>query len=294
MQNSYTYHLILSVKHIQIYDLLSKIQLFPYELFSWYPQVKVANIIKNRGSSIVNIMFLGTRGGIKARSQRHHRHTSTLILYRGKNVMIDCGLDWLGQIFRLNPEAIIITHAHPDHVNGLKNGTPCPVYATQESWDIMRNFDIHESQKNIITIGKPILINKILFEAFELEHSLIAPAVGYKITAGKSTIFYASDLVAIQHKAQALEDCKLYIGDGAIIARSLLVRTRDHTHIGHTSIKEQLAWCKQAEVPRAIFTHCGTEIVTESHDVIEKKITHLGHENGVQARIAFDGYILQV
>jgi len=37
----------------------------------------------------------------------------------------------------------------------------------------------------------------IEFEAFPVEHSLRAPAVGYRVTAGRRAIFYGPDLVSI-------------------------------------------------------------------------------------------------
>src|SRR5882724_7632161 len=98
----------------------------------------------------MKITFLGTRGYIDARTRRHYRHTSTMIAYKGKRVMIDCGLDWAKKVFMVKPDAIVITHAHPDHAWGLKNGSPCPVYATQESWDVMRNFAIEKTQKHLM------------------------------------------------------------------------------------------------------------------------------------------------
>src|SRR5437762_4539334 len=75
----------------------------------------------------MKLTFLGTRGEIEARTRRHRMHSSLFVSYRGGNVMIDCGLDWLGKFERLRPSAIILTHAHPDHAWGLKNGAPCPV-----------------------------------------------------------------------------------------------------------------------------------------------------------------------
>ena len=63
--------------------------------------------------------FLGTRGEIEARMRRHHMHTSLLVSHRGRDVMIDCGLDWLGKFERLHPDAIVLTHAHPDRAWGL-------------------------------------------------------------------------------------------------------------------------------------------------------------------------------
>jgi ribonuclease BN (tRNA processing enzyme) len=43
----------------------------------------------------MTLTFLGTRGNIDVRTRRHRRHTSTLVSYQGKRVMIDCGTDWL-------------------------------------------------------------------------------------------------------------------------------------------------------------------------------------------------------
>jgi glyoxylase-like metal-dependent hydrolase (beta-lactamase superfamily II) len=80
----------------------------------------------------VKLTFLGTRDEIDARTRRHRMHTSLLVSYRGANVMIDCGLDWLGKLKRVGPCAIVLTHAHPDHAWGLKQGAPCPVYATEK------------------------------------------------------------------------------------------------------------------------------------------------------------------
>jgi glyoxylase-like metal-dependent hydrolase (beta-lactamase superfamily II) len=81
----------------------------------------------------MTLTFLGTRGEIDARTWRHRMHTSLLVSYRRANVMIDCGLDWLGKLKRVSPRAIVLTHAHPDHALGLKQGAPCPVYAPEKN-----------------------------------------------------------------------------------------------------------------------------------------------------------------
>ena len=85
-------------------------------------------------------MFLGTRGEIDARTRRHRMHTSLLVSYRGANVMIDAGLDWLGKLKRVAPHAIVLTHAHSDLAWGLKQGVPCPVYAPQKTWSELSRY----------------------------------------------------------------------------------------------------------------------------------------------------------
>ena len=79
-------------------------------------------------------MFLGTRGEIDARTRRHRMNTSLLVSYRNANVMIDAGLDWLGKLKRVDANAIVLTHAHPDHAWGLQDGAPCPVFAPERTW----------------------------------------------------------------------------------------------------------------------------------------------------------------
>lgn len=236
----------------------------------------------------MKIIFLGTRGYIDVRTKKHYRHTSTLICYKGKRVMIDCGLDWLGKLEQIKPDAIILTHAHPDHAWGLQNGAPCPVYATRASWRTkeLKKFSI--SQKKTISDRQKIVISGITFEAFNEIHSLLCPGVGYRITAGKVSIYYAGDLISIDQRHAALKDTQLYIGDGATIVRPM-VRRKGEKIFGHTTIRAQLGWCKKEGIPRAIITHCGTQIVADRSGKAEAKIKQLAKEKNVNVAIAFDG-----
>lgn len=234
----------------------------------------------------MKITFLGTRGYIDIRTKKHYRHTSTLISYKGTRVMIDCGLDWLGKVDRINPDAIVITHAHPDHAWGLQDGSPCPVYATRASWNALKKFPI--KKKVLVKNRQKFSIGSIHFEVFAEVHSIRAPAVGYRITAGRNSIYYCGDLISINQRHAALHGVKLLIGDGATIVRPM-VRRKGNKIFGHTTIRAQLGWCKKEKVPRAIITHCGTQIVGAKPGVAEKKVAQLGKERGVDAAIAYDG-----
>lgn len=130
-------------------------------------------------------------------------------------------------------------------------------------------------------------IEGIRFEAFDVEHSLRAPAVGYRIGVGRSRVFYAPDLVSILERRDALHGVRLYVGDGATLVRPL-VRKRGARLIGHASIVTQLDWCAAAGVPRAMITHCGTPIVSAPHQAMAGRIATLGAERGVEARLACD------
>ena len=241
----------------------------------------------------MKITFLGTRGNITARTKKHFRHTITLFSKGKKKILIDCGKDWSTyQLKKIKPDAIFITHAHPDHVGGLKKGAPCPVYATLESWEVMKRYPI--KQRRIIMPDIPIEIMGFLIETFDVEHALNAPSVGYRISDKKKSVFYVPDLVKIKKQAEALNDIVLYVGDGAIITRKILVKKRGKTHIGHAPISEQVKWCKKEKVPRAIFTHCGTEIVTGEPEKITKKIELLEKRYEVEIEIAYDGMVVRI
>lgn len=234
----------------------------------------------------MKLIFLGTRGNTEARTEQHHRHSSLMISQNGHQAMIDCGDDWSGEVSRLGPEAIVLTHAHADHAGGLKDGAPAAVYATEESWGIMESFHIED--REVIAPRRLIEICGVCFEAFPLDHSTRAPAVGYRITAGGVTAFYAPDVVWIHDRKEALRGAKLYVGDGATVARSM-VRRSGEALIGHTPIRTQLTWCQKEGVPQAIFTHCGTEIVEGDERALAAKVQEMARERGVEAEIAHDG-----
>lgn len=234
----------------------------------------------------MKLKFLGTRGEIELRTRLHRRHSSIEISYLGHRVIIDRGADWLRGSSQTDAEAILLTHAHPDHAWGLKNGVPCPVYATDETWRSIDRFPLPD--RAIVVPRVPFRIRGIALEAFQVEHSLRAPAVGYRITAGASAVFYVPDLVSIHEPREALRGIRLYIGDGASLLRPILRRS-DHSLVGHSPIRTQLEWCDRERVPQAIFTHCGSQIVGGDRRAIDLAVRDLGLDRNVQARIAVDG-----
>ena len=237
----------------------------------------------------IELTFLGTRGEIKVRSRRHRRHSALLVRRGRAHIMIDCGADWLKALPAVAPTAIILTHAHPDHAYGLAAGAPCPVYATEETWSLIASYPLRD--RRVVEARVPFLIGGVRFEAFPVDHSIRAPAVGYRVSGDGASFFYVPDLVAICERHEALRGVALYIGDGATVTRSM-VRRRDHVLIGHAPIAAQLGWCEEERVGRAIFTHCGSGIVRSEAKRIDARIKEFGAEHGVEASVAYDGLTL--
>jgi phosphoribosyl 1,2-cyclic phosphodiesterase len=235
----------------------------------------------------MKLVFLGTRGEIERRTPRHGLHSSLLLEHgRAARVMIDCGLDWLGRLEDVAPFVVVLTHAHVDHAGGLRAGAPCPVYATEATLHAIRRYGVDELR--LVEPRCPFNVEGIIFEAFPVAHSLLAPAVGYRVTAGGVSFFYVPDVVSIHHRRAALSGIALYVGDGASLTRPI-VRRRDGVPIGHAPIRTQLDWCAKDGVARAIFTHCGSEIVRADPAMVAARVGELGRELGVDASIARDG-----
>ena len=238
----------------------------------------------------MKLEFLGTRGYIKRKTKEQAMHTSTMIVYRGCRVMVDCGENWLSKFAKLKPAAIVITHPHPDHAFGLSKGSSCPVYATSETWSAIKSFPIGEKYRRVLQLRRVEKIAGIAFEPFSVVHSTRAPAVGYRVQAGRVAIFYVPDVVWIHDRANAFRGIKVYVGDGAAITRSM-VRKEKRTKrlIGHTPIETQLKWCQEEKVPRMIVTHCGSDIVAGRKRDVAMKLRHLARQRDVELEVATDG-----
>lgn len=234
----------------------------------------------------MKLVFLGTRGNIEHRSRRHRRHTSLLVVYRGRRVMIDCGSDWRDRLFDIRPDAVFVTHAHPDHAFGLDHGAPCPVFATRESWDAMANYPVEA--RRIVEPRRTHAVGGLRFQAFPVVHSPRAPAVGYRVSAGRVSIFYVPDVVDVHDRLEALSGVDLFIGDGATMTRPL-VRRREGKVFGHTTVRAQLGWCREASVRKAIFTHCGSQVVTGDERRLRARLNEMAEDRGVAAYFAHDG-----
>jgi len=234
----------------------------------------------------MRLTFLGTRGQIEPRTRRHRRHTVLLIEHRWRRILIDAGEDWLGRLQRIAPHAIVITHAHWDHMEALGDGVDCPVYATAVTWKHIAGFPIKE--RHTVRPGRRFTLWGVGFTAVAVEHSVRCPAVGFRIDAGGKPFFYVPDIALLPNPRRVLAGVELYIGDGARMKRPL-VREQRGERTGHASIYEQVRWCGEAGVQQMLITHCGSEIVAGDERKLGPQLQRWADEYGMQARFAYDG-----
>lgn len=236
----------------------------------------------------MQLTFLGTRSSSNISNAHHRRHSALLFQGPQGRVMVDCGSGWLEELPQLAPDALLITHAHPDHSAGLAQGAPCPVYATTDTWQRLPNYPL--TDRRDLTAGRKLSMNGLLVQAVPLHHSLRAPAIGLRIQAGNACLFYAPDVAALAEPS-ALQGVDLYIGDGSALDAALL-RSEQGLPCGHAPVSDQLQWCHAAGITSMIITHCGEAIIadeTAAYSQLEATAAALGLEiliaqDGLQRR----------
>ncbi len=222
--------------------------------------------------------FLGTKGEIEEYTERHKFNSSLLVRAENSTILIDYGKLRQHTLEELAPDAILITHAHPDHYAWLYEDlkTEIPVYLTRETLEYGK-FRPGNSRVIEPSAGFEICVFHCL--AYIVLHSIRCPAVGYKVTAPDCTFIYNSDLVDIVEKESVLTGVDYYIGDGSGI-KANLVRRRDDVLFGHTRTTTQINWCQKYGISNIIFTHLGKETIVKED---EFRIEH------PEALLAYDG-----
>ena len=120
--------------------------------------------------------------------------------------------------------AILITHAHSDHVSGLRvmaSKAGAPIYATGAAfgeWYKRNRCDEVKSLFHPLEVGSGVQIGPVWVEPFPTSHDT-AGSVGYSITADGKRMVMCTDLGYVSAEVrQAVEGCDLRAGAAMVIA----------------------------------------------------------------------------
>jgi ribonuclease BN (tRNA processing enzyme) len=207
----------------------------------------------------MKLIFLGTKGEIEEQNRRHRYNSSFLLESREFRLLFEHGYLHKKTISQIKPNAVLITHAHPDHyIWTVKDEkTKVPIYVTKETIDYGK---FKPQNYKIIKPEKRFNLGPFTILPFKVSHSIKCPAICFRISENKKTIFYSGDLIDIIHKNKALKNVDYYIGDGSSINANL-VRKKGKDFFGHARITTEINWCNKFGIKNIIFTHLGKETI---------------------------------
>lgn len=225
---------------------------------------------------------------------RDKRLRSVLLIKEDNlNLLIDCGPDIVKEIRREKIEsinAIIITHAHSDHISGLKRinfkalhqNETIPIYASFNAHRIIKkNFGQKINyQKKIIFPYRAFKINRVKFRPLLVNHYQGVVTFAFKINFKDKNknlkLIYMPDYKEISLKtANYIKGCDLLILGGSILSKKIP---------WHKSIIEGIELAKLLKAKKVYFTHIGHD--TLPHKELEKFVREKGGEN---FHIGYDG-----
>lgn len=212
-------------------------------------------------------------------------HSAAMLSCAGKRLLLDAGSTWTGHLRELRPDWIAITHAHPDHAFALEEGTDVPVYVSAESYELLEHYPVKRFR--VFTPGRELRLGPFRVRPYEVVHSIRAPAVGFRVRGGGTTLVYNPDIISIVHERSVLSGVDVFIGDGASLTRPL-VRRHGGALFGHTTVRAQLGWCNRYGIRRAYIVHCGKQLVQMQPAALQARVDELAGPQ-LRATVAHDG-----
>jgi len=240
------------------------------------------------------LRFYGTKGYVEESSKSHSGHSAFVIEEDGFRLLCDFGQNRKGMLRRIRPDAVFVSHAHPDHGWGLEEGTSVPVYGSAVTHELLARQPV--SERVVVDPAAPVDIGPFRVTVFPVVHSVRCPCVAARIERNGFTIVYSGDIVSFEDPETALKGADLYVGDGSTLTGSLVRRHQSGALIGHTTVRAQLGWLARHGVPRAVFSHFGKEPIEMGDEALRDELEVLAakHPVGCSVTAAYDGLELEV
>jgi ribonuclease BN (tRNA processing enzyme) len=241
----------------------------------------------------VRLHFHGTKGYVEESSPSHSGHSAFTIEADGFRLLCDFGENRKGLLGGIRPDAIFVSHAHPDHAWGLREGTDAPVFASAITHELLAEMPLAE--RIVLDPAQRVRVGPFRLTSFPVVHSIRCPGIGARIEVSGRVVVYSGDIVAFHAQAEALADAWLYVGDGSSLTASLVRRHPSGALLGHTTVRAQLGWLAKAGVPRAVFSHFGSGPIGMGDEDLSEALSALAADRapGCEVFAAKDGLELE-
>ena len=239
------------------------------------------------------LRFFGTKGYVEEESPAHRGHAAWTLEVGGFRLLCDFGENRRGLLKEIAADAVFVSHAHPDHAWGLREGTDLPVYASAQTHAITA--DLPLARRVTLVPGEAAAIGPLRLTAFPVVHSIRCPCVAARIETPEGIVVYSGDVVSFDDAAGALSGARLYVGDGSTLTASLVRRQPSGVLVGHTTVRAQLGWLAKHRVDRAVFSHLGKGPIEMGDEDLARELERLAREKAPDCAVsaARDGLELE-
>ena len=231
----------------------------------------------------MRLHFYGTKGYVEERSRAHSGHSAFTVEADGFRLLCDFGQNRKGLLRTIRPDAIFVSHAHPDHARGLEEGTDIPVHASAITHEITTDLPI--GKRVPLAPEAAVVIGPFRLTAFPVVHSVRCPCMAARIESPGLVLVYSGDIIAFQRPEAALSGADLYIGDGSTLKGSLVRRHPTGALMGHTTVRAQLGWLGRYGIGRAIFSHFGKGPIEMGEPALKKALAEMAEEKAPGCRV---------
>jgi ribonuclease BN (tRNA processing enzyme) len=246
---------------------------------------------------VMRLHFYGTKGYVEAKSRAHSGHSAFTVESGGFRLLCDFGQNRKGRLPAIAPDAVYVSHAHPDHAWGLAEGTAVPILASAITHELLSAFPL--SSRVVLEPERAESVGPFRVTAFPVAHSVRCPGIAARIETPDGAFVYSGDLVGFESAeaaGRALAGAVLYVGDGSTLTGSLVRRHPSGVLLGHTTVRAQLGWLEAAGVPRAVFSHFGEDPIGMGDRDLRRAIEDLARTKapGCEVSVARDGWSVEL